>query len=465
MNSDSRRFFTIQTFFFFALVCISYYADARLNDVAAMDDITPWSIITVADFHGAETFSFNPDTQKSAKYKSYLETLEYINKTYGGEVILLPGDSNSGKWYRQSYIDNFFPNLTPSEVVYKASINCYTTLRKLFNEAGYENVLMALGDHELGDNRWFFGDRKTSLLNQYRKGFQDGFNSNQTDKSFLYEGDIVGESLIVPTTPWGTDHEKLSYAHQHKNVLFITIDLYEQISTTSNYVDKANGRGGEGTVTGTMIGDHLVWFENILRVATEESSSIDHIIVQGHMPVLEPVRKVKSSAMSVDDGEESEFWKLMVQYGVDLYVAGEVHSTTASKDKNSDLVQIVSRGNGLNGFLKIEVDNKVLRVRHYHEVGLKPKNNNDYEQNGLLVIDKTGNNTDIQSSGVLEILDLRRVLIRFTFEKLVPMGSRQVPGMKQMKGNKKIGLIANTTEMRGVTCTEALPNIAKFGRK
>ena len=379
--------------------------------------------------------------------------------------MLLPGDSRSGKWYLQSYIDKNFPGLTPSEVVYKASINCYTTFRRLFNEAGYENVLMATGDHELGDNPWLEGTLKTSLLNDHRKGFQDAFNSNQTDKSFYYGGYIVGESMTVPTTPWGTDHEKLSYAHQHKNVLFITIDQYEQVSTTSNYVDKANGRGGEGTVTGTMIGDHLVWFENVLRVATEESSSIDHVIVQGHLPVLEPVRKVKSSSMCLDDGEESEFWKLMVQYGVDLYLTGEVHSTTASKDKNSDLIQIVSRGNGLNGFLKIEVENKVLRVRHYHEIGLKPKNNNDYEQNGLLIIDKKRSYTRIHSSGALEIVDVRRALIHFNFEELVPMRTRQVPGMKQMRGETEIGLIANSTEMEGVTCTEALPNMAKFGRE
>ena len=246
---------------------------------------------------------------------------------------------------------------------------------------------------------------------------------------------------------------------------FISIDLYEKMSTDLDYINKTNGNGGEGIVSGTMQGDHLAWFEQVLKVAREDLSSINHIIVQAHMPVQEPVRTVNSSSMKVDDGENSEFWKLMVKYNVDLYLAGEVHSTTASKDANSNLIQIVSRGNRINNFLKIEVEDEVLRVQHYNEIGSKPSNNNNYEQNGQLIIDKSGSDTKIESDGALQILDLRMTLIRYNFEEVVPLGSRQVPALLQMEGKNRVGLIANTTDMRGITCSQALPNLTSFGRK
>eukprot|EP00551_Chaetoceros_affinis_P019554 CAMPEP_0203737098 /NCGR_PEP_ID=MMETSP0092-20131115/37953_1 /ASSEMBLY_ACC=CAM_ASM_001090 /TAXON_ID=426623 /ORGANISM="Chaetoceros affinis, Strain CCMP159" /LENGTH=110 /DNA_ID=CAMNT_0050622267 /DNA_START=63 /DNA_END=392 /DNA_ORIENTATION=+ len=101
---------------------------------------------------------------------------------------------------------------------------------------------------------------------------------------------------VVQTTPWeSSQHKRLSYFHQHKNVLIITIDLFEKVSTTNDFIDKSKGEGGEGTVTATVRGDHLVWLESVLKVASENRSSIKHLIVQAHIPVLEPVRKANSS--------------------------------------------------------------------------------------------------------------------------------------------------------------------------
>ncbi len=443
---------------FTSILCSTY-----LKCVAAETDI--WSMIVIADFHGAETFSYNPDPSRNQSYENYNSTLSYIHQTYGGEVVLLPGDSNTGKWFETWYLRKYFNGKRVADAVYQAGINCYSTLRKLFNQAGYDTLLMAIGDHELGDNEWFAGSKKVKVLEQFRQSFRNGFNTNKKDGSFYYNGVFSDQNRAVPSTPWGTDHKKLSYAYQYKNVLFVTIDIYEQISKSANYLSKMKGRGGEGTVTGTMTGVHLVWFENILKIARESSPSIKHIIVQSHLPVKGPVRKVKSSTMNVDDGVFSDFWKVMVKYNVDLYLAGEVHSTTAMKDDNSDLVQIVSRGNKLNSFLKIEVEDDMLRVRHYNEVGLKPQNNNNYEQNGELLIDKSGNITDIVSSGALELLNSREALLYYNFEEIVPLGSRQVTALIQRSGSMNIGLVANSTYVRRIKSTQSMPNLGKFGRK
>ena len=283
--------------------------------------IHAWPIIVISDFHGAETFSFNTDTDQPS-YQNSLKTLLHIRKFYGGEVMMLPGDTQSGYWHEAKYIKKHFPNLSIAQAVYRASINCYTTLRSLFTEAGYDKILMAVGDHELGDNGWFAGSDKANALESFRNGFRFGFNSDQKNYRFLYGGWIGQGSSRVPTTPIGNVHEKLSHAYQHNNVMFITIDIYEQMSKTQNYLDKSTGRGGEGIVTGRIRGQHLEWFEDVLKAANADSS-VDHIIVQAHIPVKEPVRKAKSSAMSVDDGEQSGFWKMMEKYNVDLYVCGK----------------------------------------------------------------------------------------------------------------------------------------------
>ena len=75
-----------------------------------------------------------------------------MNKTYGGDLIFAPGDSNNGGWYLESYINENFPGKTPQEAVYAAGINCYTTIRDLFSRGGYDRFIMTIGDHEIGDN-------------------------------------------------------------------------------------------------------------------------------------------------------------------------------------------------------------------------------------------------------------------------------------------------------------------------
>ena len=428
---------------------------------------TPWDLLVFADFHGAETFSIEPDTTKNIMYQTHLDTLTYIHDTYGGERVLLPGDSNTGKWHLSSYRDQHFPSLSIKETIYQASLNCYTTLRKLFNEAGFDDIDMAIGDHELGDNPWHANTFKANTIPDFRKGFRDGFNTNPNNGAFYYDGVITGkdENDFVASTPIGTDHEKLSYAQQYKNVLFVTMDLFEVVSTTEDYLDKEMDRGGNGVVTGTVRGNHLTWFETVLRLG-HENPSIKHIIVQGHIPVQDPIRKVKSSAMRIDDAEDSAFWQVMVKYGVDLYLAGEVHSTTASKAKGSNLIQIVSRGNRLNSFLKIQVEEDKLRATYYNEIGPKLFNNKNYELIGELEIDKSDKtNTEISSSGELEILNLKKVLIRYDFETTVPMATRPIVGMRQMDGKTSVALVAESIELRGVTCTDALINRGRFGRK
>ena len=64
--------------------------------------------------------------------------------------------------------------------------------------------------------------------------------------------------------------------------------------------------------------------------AKAQSDGVQWTIVQGHVPILEPVRSRGSSDLRYPGGTSSALWKMFEKYGVDLYLAGEVHDTTAS---------------------------------------------------------------------------------------------------------------------------------------
>eukprot|EP00979_Chaetoceros_neogracilis_P001571 scaffold271_cov113-Chaetoceros_neogracile.AAC.1 len=61
-----------------------------------------------------------------------------------------------------------------------------------------------------------------------------------------------------------------------------------------------------------------------------------------------------------------------------------------------------------------------------NEIGEKQRWNGDYEESGHLTIDKSNSsNTIVSSSGELELIDPDSSLIKFDFEEILPLGSRQ----------------------------------------
>ncbi|GFH44387.1 hypothetical protein CTEN210_00861 [Chaetoceros tenuissimus] len=415
-----------------------------------------WSFITLADWHGAESFAVDPSTS-SINYQNHLSTISYVKQNYGGDLIILPGDTNNGKWDRQQFRDKLDPNggMTEQQVILQAGRNCYSTMKNLFTESGFENMLVALGDHEIGGNAWQRDSLKVNSLSLFRQGFVEGFNLN-ANGDFIY-GDLFG---TVDARPFGTDFEQTSFVHRHKNALFVTVDAFTQHDDL--LFDRELGIGGEGVVSCTVLGKHLEWFENILKEARKDDT-IKHIFVQAHLPIIQPVQKVVCSGQYFDRGEDSEFWRIMNEYKVDVYFAGEVHANTATKSNTSNLVQIVTRGNMFNNFLKVKVNDDVIEIEAYNEIGDLPKFNNQYEQHGYLTIDKTQDETLITSQGVLKLLDRDSELIHLTFEEILPLSERQVLGMIHDQMEEK--LIGDSVTMRGVSCEEAILNYGEFGQQ
>ena len=280
------------------------------------------------------------------------------------------------------------------------------------------------------------------------------------NRSFKYT-DPIGNAN---SRPLGTIYEDTSYAYVHKNALFITIDVYHVLE--ENYFSRKQGQGGSGAVTGTVVGDHLKWFENVL-VEADKDDSIKHKFVQAHLPVVEPVRKINSSSMAFDKGANSDFWKLMRKYGVDVYFAGEVHALTAIKDSESDLIQITSRGNRFSNFLRVNITENSFNIEVFNEVGENWKWNANYTKYGELSVQKNLNGTTmIKDEGALKFVDVNAgPLIKFKFDELdqYPLHTRQIVGFKYE--NYRARLIGSSSVIRGKRSQLGLVNHGEFGRK
>ena len=175
----------------------------------------------------------------------------------------------------------------------------------------------------------------------------------------------------------------------------------------------------------------------------------------------------------------------MAKYGVDIYLGGEVHANTATKDPKSNLIQIISRGNQFSNFLKVDVTDHYLNITSYNEVGTKRMNNMNYVAHGRLMLEKSDCSvdkpqlhlrnpdrnvisprcarTDISASGVLELLDIASALLHFDFEEILPLGNRQVIGLQHDDHLETI--VAKSITIRGMKSQESLPNQGSFDRK
>ena len=250
--------------------------------------------------------------------------------------------------------------------------------------------------------------------------------------------------------------------------MFITVDAFRLIPNLSSgqrYFERASSSGGEGVITCTVTGDHLEWFENVL-IEARKDSSIKHIFVQAHVPIIQPVRKSDCSGQFLDNAKSSDFWKIMSKYEVDVYFAGEVHANTVTKDDASNLLQIVSRGNRINNFLTVIVHDEGFTVSSYNEIGTEWRYNGNYTKYGEVSVNKAGNTTTMASSGSLKIVDFQNYpLIQLNFDEkdTYPFHSRQIIGMKH--DQFKEVLLGQNITIRNETSSTGMENYGVFGRK
>jgi hypothetical protein len=150
------------------------------------------------------------------------------------------------------------------------------------------NLYIAPGDHEYGDDQ---GLRIMNLVPVFAQQFSTIFDMPRN----------------------GPAHKKgLAYSFAKDNLAVVSVDTFEDAGNRMSM---------------TVSGKQLEWLKKTL----EEYQDKEFIIVQGHVPVFGPVRSKNSSANMLEGGPQSEFWKTMVQYDVDVYLCGEHHRITAKQ--------------------------------------------------------------------------------------------------------------------------------------
>ncbi|WP_028637233.1 metallophosphoesterase family protein [Nocardioides sp. URHA0032] len=261
----------------------------------------------VGDVRKLPTWKPGDPNSWTPQLQHYIDAfLDDIAATHPGSV-LVAGDLVEGRWGRD-YGDTglFGPVDTDAEraaAVRRAARFYYAAYVKRFEERGL-TVHAALGDHDIGDNPWDDTSPWTSFKRHHVALFKRMFARYLTRKP-------SGEPRYSDR-PFRTSFAHTSYAtHLSPDVLLVSLDEFHR---------------RDGNVHLEVTGGQLAWLRHTLERAREQH--VPWVIVQGHNPVLYPVREVSSSGGHIEGGEDSPLWRTMARYGVDLYINGEVHATT-----------------------------------------------------------------------------------------------------------------------------------------
>lgn len=372
--------------------------------------VEPWIIVSASDWHSAEggVVSKNPEyferNQESEK-RNIAGTV-----ACKPDVVLIAGDVGSGHWTMGALRNSgvLKKGETIEQAIHRFGEKTYRTMKNNFAAAGVDRLWVCVGDHGIGDNDWAPGSERSRCVPYHRAIFGKSYNTDARGK-WLWPSTVCG----APSRPTGTKYQDTSFAVRHKNVLFVIVDIFHQ----EGVGDRLHPR--HGSVNPDLVGKHLAWFEKVLA-AGRADKSIRYIFVQAHTPALPPIRGQSSSMMMADKFDGSNLWTALRKHRVDLYLAGEVHATTISKDPRSDVVQIVTDRKMPTRI--IVHDDKLEFQTFDRKLGPdgRPQAAPLHEEHQV-TIDKSGGKTAfVGGRGVLKPLDTRAVFIHYPFEKIEP---------------------------------------------
>jgi hypothetical protein len=196
----------------------------------------------------------------------------------GPDFMLHAGDIMDARWWD-----------SPEQVITKTE-EYWGGYIKRFKERDM-TVYFAMGDHEYGDD--------------------GGLEIGDIARTF---GDQFAKMFDMPRNGPAGNIGRAYYAREG-NLLVVTLDTW---------VDGGDHFGY------TVADEQLGWFNRVLT----EHTDADFTIVQGHLPIVGPVRGRHSSYSMLEDGTDSALWKTMVKRGVDAYLTGEHHRVGVIREGN-----------------------------------------------------------------------------------------------------------------------------------
>jgi 3',5'-cyclic AMP phosphodiesterase CpdA len=199
----------------------------------------------------------------------------------------------------------------------------YDFYADLFSSRGLR-LFPTIGDHELLD------DRSGPLNDRWSpSGVHDGDPDNRyylVEHSKSVWADRFTRPNGVPTyhrRPVGTAAEWTAYAVSFADALtLITDDMF--------MLHDAGVRLG-------VFHGQLHWLTREIRRAKRRGHVV---VVQGHMPMTWPTRTFHSGRLHLPEGRHSTFYRTLDREGVDLFLCGEVHDSTATQHGRRGPLQI-----------------------------------------------------------------------------------------------------------------------------
>jgi hypothetical protein len=362
----------------------------------AQRPVLGWTFGIHADIHlDAEQASLGNTPGLSRPYAQ--ESFKRF-KDNGCKLVLFPGDMLGAHYINPKFSAPYkakYPNLSNEQLIRQCGPIDYTYFKSLCVPFGFTPIF-CLGDHELNDDSWAMDSAICNLITPFKLNFKETvmFDSLNHER---YTGTIGN----VPQRPLGTPYEGSSFAFIHENIMFVTVDEFR-------YDGPGIQLGPITTSHQCVIGDvnaqHLEWLNNVLA-AGRAQQGVDFIIVQGHLPIIRPVRGINTSLMLMDDKEKAALWKVMSDNKVDIYLAGEIHLPTCSRPKNSSVIQLVS--GHASGHLIGTVTGNQLKLEMF-------KAN---KSEGVLELQRNGQTRLVQGSGLLDPIDVEGLAIHYSFDK------------------------------------------------
>ena len=426
-------------------------ADLSGGSVAAINDTFPDPAAYSAAMTGlaAPAFTNNGNNSITADMASvYNQLFAEMQTNAGGNAstFLVAGDLINGRWPQTSngLINNFGGGNLAGALDNAADIY-YAFHREVARQHGFTDYLGAIGDHDIGDNDWSLNSSRANNVDNMKRAF----------------GRAMVDPLGLPATwngisstaPAGLgEYDEGSFVKQVNNTLFVTVDVFRWEGAGIQQHPWFGSVTPE--ITGT-VGDansHLGWLDAVLTAA-DNDATIDHVIVQGHTPVLSGVRKQASSGMMMQQRDDSTFWQVLQSHDhqnggkVRMYFGGEVHTVTSTKDPESDIVQLVHGnpplGSGGTNYVVFNVDGKNISADLY-TVDLDGGGGSYWQvsqglqggvggiapgvKTGSLTIDANGANTTYETSGHLDFVRNRGVLMHYSFDQFTGNGQASNSG-------------------------------------
>ncbi|MCW2816914.1 MAG: hypothetical protein JWN84_4369, partial [Nocardioides sp.] len=285
-------------------------ADLPVRLVVGRSDVAPdLRLLSSPDFLNADVADlrrgpnrWNPSRSANSTNASYEKVLDGILDDWAEldpAAVLVAGDLVNGRWgYDDKRTGSFGPVGTLAQkkaALRSAARTYYPQWQQRFDDHGLQ-VFPSIGDHEMGDNP--FGPTKRGLASTFREEFARQFTTNP-DGSARY-----------PDRPRGPASRTAFAGRPTPDLQIVSLDVFHVTPQAMRIrIDRQQMR----------------WLKQVL--ARAQRDRVKWVIVESHVPIAFPVRNRASSALHYEGATDSQLWKVLQRYDVDLYLSGEVHDT------------------------------------------------------------------------------------------------------------------------------------------